>query len=425
MGRRFPNGYGGVSKLSGKRSKPYMAYVSEMTSEGVIIPPRTQNALKTDLESLQSASGIEEVTAVYAEAMMKLYADMPVEEYSDMLSKRLREEIRKRTFKSVQRKKPIGYFKTSQEANIALAEYNKNPYDLDKRNITFKEVYELAYKDANIDSKSNSTIKGYSSSFAKCAPIYDMKISEIKYTHLQEIIDSYSNMSASSLNNILITFNMVFSFAMKNELVEKNAAEFVKVKEHKEQGVKTPFSREEVQYLWNNLDWKYHIQNKSKLNGETISDILLILIYTGMRINELLSVRTEDVKLEERYINLLGTKTKAAKRLVPIHKKIIPLIEARLATGGEYLITDKNGKRIAYDQLNSKMLYQFCKQNKMNHTFHEARHSFATYTKASGLDSTLRQFIIGHANGVITDDVYTHPEVLLPELIKEIDKLEI
>ena len=139
----------------------------------------------------------------------------------------------------------------------------------------------------------------------------------------------------------------------------------------------------------------------------------------------MLGIKAEDVHIEERYINLMGTKTKAAKRLVPIHKLVSPLIEKRLAMGGEYLIISQFGKRLTYDQLYSAILKQFCEQNGMEHTFHDARHTFATFTKSSKLEPTLRKFIIGHANDDITDDIYTHPEVLLPELIVEIDKLKI
>ena len=36
----------------------------------------------------------------------------------------------------------IGYYKTRKEAQIALAEYNQDPYDIEARKITFAEVYE-------------------------------------------------------------------------------------------------------------------------------------------------------------------------------------------------------------------------------------------------------------------------------------------
>jgi len=36
----------------------------------------------------------------------------------------------------------IGYYATKQEALIALADYNENPYDINSNSITFSEVYE-------------------------------------------------------------------------------------------------------------------------------------------------------------------------------------------------------------------------------------------------------------------------------------------
>lgn len=425
MARRNPNGYGSVIKLKGNRSKPFMACVSEMVSEGIVIPFDIKKSLETKIEALEQASDIKEINSIYVELLSDLFSSASVEDYREMIVKDAKQKIDRQTFKAKQKKKPIGYFKTAQEANIALAEYNKNPYDLNKKTVTFKEVYDLAYEDAKMDKKSDSSQKGYASAIKKCAELYDVPLVQIKHAHLQKIIDDYSHQSASSLNNIMGVYSLVYSFAIKNELCERDASEYVKIGEHKEAESKNPFTREEVQYLWEHLDWKYQTTRKSKLNGETLSDILLILAYTGLRIEELLGIKAEDVHIEERYINLMGTKTKAAKRLVPIHKLVSPLIEKRLAMGGEYLIISQFGKRLTYDQLYSAILKQFCEQNGMEHTFHDARHTFATFTKSSKLEPTLRKFIIGHANDDITDDIYTHPEVLLPELIVEIDKLKI
>ena len=425
MARRNPNGYGSVVKLKGNRRKPFMAYVSEMVAEGVIIPPDTQKSLEMKIKALEQASDIKKINSIYAELLSDLFSSSSMEDYREMIVKDAKKKIDKRKFKAKQKKKPIGYYKTAQEANIALAEYNKNPYDLDNKAVTFGELYKLAYEDARMEKKSKSTQKGYSSAFGKCTSIVDMPIKEIRHQHLQRIIDENSQLSRSSLNNILSVYNLTYAFAMKNELMDKNVAEFVKIEEHREAGDKVPFTREEVQILWNRLDWKYKGKRRSRLDGTSVSDILLILVYAGMRINELLNVKAEDVHVEERYIDLMGTKTKAARRLVPIHKKISPLIEKRLAMGGEYLIVNNKGERLTYDQLASIVLISFCEQVGIEHTFHEARHTFATFTKASKLDPTLRQFIMGHANKDITDDVYTHPEVLLPELLEEIDKLEI
>ena len=41
-------------------------------------------------------------------------------------------------------KRPIiGYFKTSEDAEIALAKYKINPYNIDEKNTTLADLYEL------------------------------------------------------------------------------------------------------------------------------------------------------------------------------------------------------------------------------------------------------------------------------------------
>lgn len=419
------NGYGGITKLKGKRRKPYMAYVSEIKHEGILISPATQKSVESAIRALESASTLDDIVSAYARGVLELYKTENFEEIKSNFSEKLKKELKSRTFKAKQVKKPIGYFATGSEARIALAEYNKSPYDLDKRKVTFGEIYELAYKDARIEKKSDSTQKGYSASIKKCGKLLDMPIADIRHAHLQSVVDENSDKSRSSLRSLLSTYNLIYDYAMKNDLIDKNYAEFVKIEECKEKGDKTPFTREEVQFLWDNLDWKYDRKPTSPLYGQTISDVLLILIYSGVRINELLNTKVSDVHLDERYIDLMGTKTHAAKRLVPIHKKIAPLIEKRLSDGGEYLIVDAKKRKISYDNLNGRILVYFREQTGMKHNFHEARHTFATFTSASKLDPTMRSFIIGHSNNNITDDIYTHPEILLPELIAEIDKLEI
>lgn len=420
---RNKNGYGGVVKLKGKRKKPYMAYISEMQAEGVVIPPAMQKSLDAAAEALQDASSPEEASAIFANAMWQLHSlEMSPEEYIAMLQSQLQKEMKKKTFKSKQVKKPIGYFKTSPEAHIALAEYNKKPYDLDKRSITFKEVYELAYADARIDKKTKSSIASYKSGFDKCKPIWDTPMYDIKLMQLQDIVNSCSTKSRSTQGNIITVQKLVYTYACKNDLSDKDYSAFVKVVEHKESKVKSAFTREEIKVLWNNIDWKFKGKRKTILEGETVADILLILIYTGMRIDELLTTASSDVHLDERYIMNRGTKTENAVRIVPIHKDIIPILKNRLARNGENLIVTAAGNNIEYGNFNKPTFQAFCEAFSLKHTIHETRHTFATYT--THLDSTLRSYMIGHSTGSLTNDVYTHPEVLLPELISEIDKVD-
>ncbi len=49
--------------------------------------------------------------------------------------------------------------------------------------------------------------------------------------------------------------------------------------------------------------------------------IVLVLIYTGLRIGELLDLKKEDVYLEKRYFDIKEAKTKSGIRSVPIAEK--------------------------------------------------------------------------------------------------------
>ena len=153
-------------------------------------------------------------------------------------------------------------------------------------------------------------------------------------------------------------------------------------------------------------------------------DSVLVMLYTGVRINELLSIKVDDVHLEERWIDIQGTKTKAARRAVPIHKKILPLLEARLKNcKSKYLFHDNEGNKLTYSRYMDNFYKPFMDRFNIERTPHECRHTFATIAAASDMNVTLKKKIIGHASADITEDTYTH--AYIKDLIAEIDKYDL
>ena len=112
----------------------------------------------------------------------------------------------------------------------------------------------------------------------------------------------------------------------------------------------------------------------AEYNRDPWVDTVLILLYSGWRISEFLNLKPEDIDLKEGTMKG-GTKTKAGKnRIVPIHPKIRPLIERRLAEGGPRLIS-YNGK--ICNQTQYRIFWaDIMKALKLNHTPHECRHTF-------------------------------------------------
>ena len=170
----------------------------------------------------------------------------------------------------------------------------------------------------------------------------------------------------------------------------------------KEEPIRNPFTRAEIDLLWENID-------------QPLVDSVLIMIYTGCRVGELLDIKIEHIHLEERWIDLHGTKTKSAKRIVPIHKKIIPLLEKRMT--GTYLF-ETNNKKITSHMYLENFFKRMCQAFNMNHKAQDCRHSFEAYAAASKLDKTLVKRIMGQSTIDLT-------AVSVEDLIKEIDKLEL
>lgn len=100
-------------------------------------------------------------------------------------------------------------------------------------------------------------------------------------------------------------------------------------------------------------------------------DIFLLLIHTGMRVGELLSMKTRDINIAERTMRIRETKT-ATERIIPIHRDILPIIEARM--GGEYLV-EIDGMPVSPATL-SRNWARFMKPLGIEHSPHATRHTF-------------------------------------------------
>ena len=180
----------------------------------------------------------------------------------------------------------IGWYRTREEAEIALAEYNKNPYNLENT-VTFQELYNQWSK-KHFPEISVVAANGYKNSMRYCQNLYNIKVPNIRIMQLQEIIDSCPRYSIRK--SLRVFFNMIYKFAVKSQIVgpeyNKLSLEIGKeVKVHE----KKPFTDEEVKKLWDNVGRIPYI------------DTVLMLCYSGMRIQEMLNIETSNIHLEERY----------------------------------------------------------------------------------------------------------------------------
>lgn len=342
---KLPNGYGTIYRLPGKRSKPF-------------------RAVKTDRWILDPVTG-----------------------------------------KSKQLRFTVGYYDTRENAMIALANYNENPYDIKAENITFAEVYEK-WTEGYFPTLSNpSSVRSVKAAYAYCNDLYNMRMKDIRVSHLEGVILN-AQVGDSTKGRMKSVFNMMYKFAIAHDIVEKDYASIMfstgnPIKRVREKEP-VPFIQEEINELWDNV------------NNVAFVDMLLIDIYSGWRPQELAILQIADIDLSNDTMKG-GLKTDAGKkRIVPIHPIIKPLIEKRVEEaknmGSAYLFNDENGQQgthMTYDKYRAR----FCKvmeRLKMQHHPHEARHTFITRAKGCEMNEYILKLIVGHAIRDITEKVYTH-----------------
>lgn len=303
----------------------------------------------------------------------------------------------------------LGYFKTRKEAQIALAEYNRDPFDIDLRKLTFREVFER-WANEHFPKVSQSKKNAYKTVFNQSTEIHDVPISTIKTMHLQKLINEKSHLKSSTLGHHRSCYSQIFNYAVKNEIISKNCADFIDIPKSGDRRSKKPFTASEIEQLFVYAD-----------AGEKDVEVVLILLFTGFRVMELLSIKKKDVHLADRYM-IGGFKSEAGTdRIVPIHRKIAPIIEARMnQSDSEYLIPTPKGCKWLYQNYRANVWVPLMKRLGMEHTAHDTRHTFVSMMTAAGVNKVVLQRIVGHSNKDVTD-LYTHLE--LKQLIEAIDMI--
>lgn len=315
----------------------------------------------------------------------------------------------------------LGYFPTRKAAMIALAEYNKDPYDLDAGRITFAEAYE-AWSAVDFKERKYNSRKQLEAAFKKCAPLHGIRMKEIKKKHMQDILDKYADQSDTAQQNIKTLFKNTFKFCMENDLVNKDYSQFLTVKGKAAESIHETYTEAEIALLWENLKAPVEL-SYSKHDKRNIfpADTVLILIYTGMRPSELLEMECANVNLAERYM-VGGMKTKAGiGRVIPIHEDILPLVEARMRLGNKYLVTYKTDRPPSYNQYRERMHDPLMEKLYLQHLPHDGRHTFATFADRFKIDELAVKLVMGHKVKDITKGVYTHKTPA--ELLEEVNKI--
>ncbi len=170
--------------------------------------------------------------------------------------------------------------------------------DLTERyNMTFEDAYK-AWSDEHFRAVGEKGEEACKNAFKNHAiMLYNRKMRNLRTADYQEAIDALdkAGKSRSTIEKLQQLFGQLSRWAVREEISTTDFAQFVKLPQ-RDKAEKQTFSDEEIQTLFNN-------------DTDSTARIILILIYTGVRIGELFSVPKSDVDIQSGYM-IGGEKTK-------------------------------------------------------------------------------------------------------------------
>ena len=270
---------------------------------------------------------------------------------------------------------------------------------------------------------SENTIKSYDndlSQFLIFSEKYEnnRKLSSIDNKTIRAWIIELStkNLSNKSINRKIASIKSFFKFLIKRQIIKKNPSTLVKSLKAK-QTLPLFLKEKDLVSLFKTI-------NLSNTLDETRSDLILELLYgTGIRINELINLKSKNLDLIRNEIKVLGKRNK--ERILPINQNIVSKAKLylnhkkRKSSKSEFVfLTDKGNK------LYPMMVYRIVKKclssliNSEKYNPHLLRHSFATHILNKGGDLNAIKDLLGHESLAATQ-IYTHNSI---EKLKETHK---
>lgn len=236
-------------------------------------------------------------------------------------------------------------------------------------------------------------------------------------------------LSPKTLKNIYNIIHKALEQAYKNELISKNVSKLI-----------FPPKQNKNEVIVLSVQEQERLQKKCLEHRLGIG--IILALYTGLRIGELLGLQWSDINLQNKILHVRRTlnrltvhddpnkktdiiigepKTAKGKREIPLQDFLIPLLikfkkqqqEERLLAGNIYInedffICNTCGKHIeprTYQDLFKKILLE-AEITSIN--FHALRHTFATRALENNFDIKVLADILGHADASTTLNKYAH-----------------
>ncbi len=223
-----------------------------------------------------------------------------------------------------------------------------------------------------------------------------------------------NNLSASSVIRIISSCRNFYEYLKIIEEVPENEINpfLVPIEFKKSKSFKTKDSNKTVSWIPFEENDVVNL-HKSALNNkdQILADLIFIGAYTGARIEEICSLKCENINLQTLSFEIVEAKTQAGIRQIPIHTKLEKLIRRLITESIDgYLLSALTFSK--YQGRSNAIGKRFGRlKNKAGfgkkHVFHSIRKTFTTKIENALVNENITADLIGHEKPNMTYGIYS------------------
>ncbi len=236
-----------------------------------------------------------------------------------------------------------------------------------------------------------STYKRYRVSSKPLLRFFRGKVTEIDVASVERFkIARLKECSPAGVNRDLAALRYMLNFAINQGFIESNP-------------VKVKFLQEgpgEMRILSHDEE-KLFLENSPQI----LKDIAIVMLQTGMRPNEVYSIRKEDI--HPGYIFIPKGKTRFARRTIPFTEEVKAILERRIAEAkGACLFPSRSNPNKPMTICRSHLTV--CRKVGLEFRLYDLRHTFGSRAAMAGVDLPTLKELMGHSSITLTMR-YVHP----------------